>query len=99
VASRKPFYRDIYFVLICSTAFVCFAVIFLDPANVPVPIRGLESWLRAHWTVFIWIMAAICIVDFVLGYDRFQGETNEKLAALEKEVAELKGPRDLNAKI
>lgn len=44
-------------------------------------------------------MVAICIVDFVLGYGRFQGETNQKLAALEKEVAELKGPRDLNAKI
>jgi hypothetical protein len=100
VASRKPYYRDAYFVSLCLTAFVCFTVIFFNPVNAPASVRGLEAWLRAHWTVFIWIMVALTIVDFVLAFDRFQTGTNKKLAALEEQVAELKGGgHDLNRKI
>jgi hypothetical protein len=99
-SDRKPGMKSrTYLALLCPISLILFACLLLNPASIPTPVRGLDVWARAHWTTFIWIMAGICIADFVLGFDKFQQGTNKKLEALEKQVAELKSSlRDLNRK-
>jgi hypothetical protein len=82
--------RNAFLALLCLIIFMWFTFLLLSPANVPTPVRGFDSWVRAHWTVFIWIIVAITFSDFVLSFDRFQTATNKKLEALEKQVSELK---------
>lgn len=97
---RNTFYRYAFPALICLIFFFLVTFLLLKPENVPIPVRGLDAWVRANWTVFIWIMMALSIVDFVFFVDRFHAETKEKLEALEKQVAELKSDlRDLTRKI
>ena len=97
---RSTFYRDAFpAVLLGLIFFILITVLFVNPGNVPIPVRGLDAWARANWTVFIWIMAGIGIADFVLSSTRFQMGTSKRLEALEKRVAELEDNlRDLDRK-
>jgi hypothetical protein len=82
---------------ILSVFLLLLIVLLLNPANAPSPASAVDAWLRAHWTLFIWIIVAVTIVDFVFTFDRFQTETTKRLDSLEKQVGDLKG--DLNRKI
>jgi hypothetical protein len=94
---------------LCLIVFIWFTFLLLKPENVPIPLkpenvpipaRGLDTWVRAHWTVLIWIIVAIIVSDLMLTFDRFQTGTKKKLEALEKQVAVLKSDqRDLDHKV
>ncbi len=90
------FSRNVFLGLTLLTAVLLFIVLLLPPANVPTSLGGLDLWLRAHWTVFIWLMVAFGILDFVFAFDRFQMETRKRLESLEKQMAGLRndGRRD-----
>jgi hypothetical protein len=60
----------------------------------PAPVRGVEIWVRKHFAVFLWVIVALSICDSVAFLGRFHTQTNKRLEALEKQVAELK--RDPN---
>ena len=97
---KNTFYRNSLLAGLCLIVFIWFTFFLLKPENVPIPVRGLDTWVRAHWTVLIWIIVAIIVSDLVLTFDRFQTGTKKKLEALEKQVAVLKSDqRDLDHKV
>ena len=97
---ENTFYRNFLFAGFCLSVFIWFIFLLLKPENVPIPVRGLDTWVRAHWTVLIWIIVAIIVSDLVLTFDRFQTGTKKKLEALEKQVAVIKSDqRDLDHKV
>ena len=97
---KNTFYRNSLLAGLCLIVFIWFTFLLLKPENVPIPARGLDTWVRAHWTVLIWIIVAIIVSDLVLTFDRFQTGTKKKLEALEKQVAVLKSDqRDLDHKV
>jgi hypothetical protein len=51
---------------VCVTALILVIFLLVNPADVPASVKGLDEWVGARWTVFIWIIVAICISDFVI---------------------------------
>lgn len=90
MSSNNRLYRYAFLGSVCLTALILFIFLLLNPANAPASVRGLDEWVRGHWTFFIGIIVGISISDFVLTVDRFQTETKKKLSTLEKELTELK---------
>ncbi len=87
---RANFHDKVFLGSLGVTVVILFVVLFVTPAHAPAPIRALDTWARAHWTLFIWIMAAITVVDFVLSIDRFQTEMKKRLEILEEQMAKLR---------
>ena len=85
--------------------FVCliFALIMIflvfAPRNIPGTWGQIVFWLRHHWTIFIWIIVAIVIMDSFLTFEEFRAPANRDLNELDRQVSHLKARLDeLNRK-
>jgi hypothetical protein len=87
-------HRGVLLACVCLIFALAMTFALLAPASLPSPISGFDLWIRAHWTLFIWIIVALVIVDFVRTFERFQESARKKFSSIDKDVRELKAELD-----
>lgn len=81
--------RNALLAVLCLVVVLLLASFLVSPADAPAFARGLDAWVRAHWVLFVWVIVAIGIVDFVLFFDRLQADARQRLDALERRLTDL----------